>query len=723
MDTTRPEGAPPLVSLDDVAAADPALAGAKAANLARARAAGLPTVPGVVLTTAWSPADRGVLRAAWVAASRSGAFPVAVRSSSTGEDGGASSMAGVFESLLDVADEAAFSEAVRAVLGSGASAAAAGLADADMAVLVQPMVEASWGGVLFGADPVTGRRDRLVVAAVPGGPSTLVSGEVDGWTGVLNRRGKLLEVRSGAIEPPATLLRRLARLAAKAAATFGGPSDIEWAATDDGTELLLQARPITTLAPRSAPVLGPGPVAESFPDPLARLEQDLWLTPLRDGLREALRLMGTSPARALDGSPLVVSVEGRAAVDLELLGVEDPDQAAFLRRLDPRPPARRLRAAWRVGRLRHAVDSLGVDLVRRVDMDLAAVPALDQLGNIELLAVLRNARRSLASVHGHEALAGLLIPEAEAASVTGASLALSAVAQARDEGVSLCDLVERDPVVLALVPPRIGPTPAFAELVSAPIPAGRTFDSAGEDVEAHPSAVTREALRLRVRWLQELTGRAAWELGRRLVDVGVLPSQAAVRSLTFDELEHAVRRRAVPGDLTTRRDPAGRPLPSRFRLTDAGVPVAVAPGPRRRARRRGVPDDAGVGAGGGVGTGTVLVGGVAAGGDARGVSLPSGTVLVVPHLDPRLAPLVGNLAGLVAETGNPLSHLAILAREHGVPTVVGLPGAVERFQPGSTVVVDGQAGTVRTIDGLPTDRPALPQAGDGAGLLSLGARP
>ncbi len=83
----------------------------------------------------------------------------------------------------------------------------------------------------------------------------------------------------------------------------------------------------------------------------------------------------------------------------------------MLRRLDPRPPARRLQAAWRVGRLRSAFVELATDLIGRVDADLSAVPALDELANHELVAILRNGRRTLASLHGHEAIAGLLIPE------------------------------------------------------------------------------------------------------------------------------------------------------------------------------------------------------------------------------------------------------------------------------------------------------------------------
>jgi phosphoenolpyruvate-protein kinase (PTS system EI component) len=52
----------------------------------------------------------------------------------------------------------------------------------------------------------------------------------------------------------------------------------------------------------------------------------------------------------------------------------------------------------------------------------------------------------------------------------------------------------------------------------------------------------------------------------------------------------------------------------------------------------------------------------------------------------------------VAETGSFLSHLAILAREFGVPTAVGVDDAVARFPAGATVVVDGTTGEVTLLD-------------------------
>src|SRR5690606_16268614 len=116
------------------------------------------------------------------------------------------------------------------------------------------------------------------------------------------------------------------------------------------------------------------------------------------------------------------------------------------------------------------------------------------------------------------------------------------------------------------------------------------------------------------------------------------------------------------------------------RLTDDGLVVPVNTGA----------DQGGVGAGGGRGSGPVHVG--------TDTPPARGAVLVVRTLDPALAPLLPGLGGLVAETGSVLSHLAILAREYGVPTVVGLAGATEKYTNGTWVVVDGTAGDVSTVE-------------------------
>jgi pyruvate,water dikinase len=157
---------PEAVALDQPAAADPAVAGSKAANLARAARAGLPVLPGFVIP-AGVPEDSPALRDAWRELSDGGERPLVVRSSSSQEDTGESSQAGRFDSVLDVRGLPDFRAAVRTVR---ASAELPDGTTAPMAVLVQPMLRARVGGVMFDADPVAGRTDRLLVSAVPGGP-------------------------------------------------------------------------------------------------------------------------------------------------------------------------------------------------------------------------------------------------------------------------------------------------------------------------------------------------------------------------------------------------------------------------------------------------------------------------------------------------------------------------------------------------------------------------
>jgi pyruvate,water dikinase len=601
-------------------------------------------------------------------------------------------MAGVFTSVLDVRGWSAFVDALDRVLGS--AKAVPGIEMAPMAVLVQPLLEPRFGGVLFGADPVTGRRDRLVVAAVPGGPDRLVSGEVDGAQYTLTSEGK---VRSSASALPGlgkSHFRDLAALAKQAAEVFGGPQDIEWAIERDGTLRLLQARPITTLGgdPTEAtgPVLGPGPVAETFPAPLAPLEQDLWLDPLRQGIVTALRLTGAASERALRRSPVVVSVEGRVAADLSLLGARVPEHR-ILAKLNPLPAARRLGAAWRVGRLRSALPIIGADILADVDDQLLAVPSPADLDDGQLLGLLERAGDALAAVHGNEVLAGLLNGSHEA-SITGAGAALAALRAGRAAGQTDDEIVAATPAVLALVPPAIG-APAELPPTPARIPTG--VDQPQDD-PLNDLAVLREAFRLRARWLHELMARAAFELGCRLRTRGVIAEAEDVRRLRREELVAALdgARIDLRSTIAARASLASpAPLPAEFRLTPDGVPVAE---PSRSGRT-------GRGAGGGRGIGPVH----------QGPGTPeAGSVLVVRTLDPDLATVLPHLGGLVSETGSVLSHLAILAREFGVPTVVGLPDALRRFPSGRTVLVDGSTGEVVLLDTTATPASdTLPEGG------------
>ena len=650
--------------LRDAAADNPDLVGAKAAKLSQSVTAGLPVLPGFAIPAtrsrrlALSPDDFVALYDAWSDLTDNGNAAVVVRSSSTAEDGATSSMAGMFESVLDVQGWSEFLEAIERVRRSAG--------EAPMAVLVQPMLRPVIGGVLFGADPVTGDASREVVAVVEGGPDELVSGRSTGTYHVLNRHGRLLDVRPGAGGATLTTEQRrgLHRLARRLERQFGGPQDIEWAWDKARGLVLLQTRPITAGIDAArdgvGPLLGPGPIAETFPEPLTPLERDLWLGPLGHGLAEALVLAGVATRRRLSRSPVVRTVGGRAVVDLDVFGLAPPKHK-LLHRLDPRPPARRVVASWRVGRLRAALPGIGADVVAKVDGLMRAVPPLDTLDPARLLGLLDRTSESLAAVHGYEVLMGLVTHADGAGSAAGE--ALRALAEGRGRGALDDDIVAESPVVLALVPPRIG-RPTI-------LPATPPITVVPDAADADPAVELREALRLRARWLQELSARAAIELQRRLglsIDIAVL-------SLT--ELRAVVNGAAVPEDARYRRRPATAPLPTRFRLTAEGDVVAV-------VDKTG---GQGTGAGGGRATGPVH--------HLTGQSTPpAGAVLVVQSLEPGLVAWLGTVAALVAETGSPLSHLAILAREMGVPVVVGVDGARERFEPGSMLLVDGRTGEV-----------------------------
>ncbi|MGP3960974.1 PEP/pyruvate-binding domain-containing protein [Nonomuraea sp. 3N208] len=71
-----------------------------------------------------------------------------------------------------------------------------------------------------------------------------------------------------------------------------------------------------------------------------------------------------------------------------------------------------------------------------------------------------------------------------------------------------------------------------------------------------------------------------------------------------------------------------------------------------------------------------------------------GDILVCPFTDPAWTPLLRIAAGVVTETGGVLSHAAIVAREHAIPAVLGIPNATIRLHDDTLITIDGTTGTV-----------------------------
>ncbi|MGJ5819908.1 PEP/pyruvate-binding domain-containing protein [Paludibaculum fermentans] len=211
--------------------------------------------------------------------------PVAVRSSATAEDLPNASFAGQQDTYLHVIGVSAVLDAVRRCWASLWTERAVVYRTKNgidhrsvrLAVVIQRMVESVVSGVLFTANPVTGKRRQAVIDASPGLGEAVVSGAVNPdhfvvdteTRQILERRigDKRFQVRSlrgggtahvevadSSTEPciPDTQVRALAMLGDRVEAHYRAPQDTEWAIDATGKLWLTQARPITTLFPLPA---------------------------------------------------------------------------------------------------------------------------------------------------------------------------------------------------------------------------------------------------------------------------------------------------------------------------------------------------------------------------------------------------------------------------------------------------------------------------------------
>lgn len=206
--------------------------------------------------------------------------PVAVRSSATTEDLPEASFAGQHDTFLNIVGGEALLAAVLRCWSSLWTARAIGYRmrngiehrDAALAVVVQAMVQSEAAGVLFTANPLTGKRTETVIDAAWGLGEALVSGQVEPDHYVIDAIGERIlsktlgakaiairaklgggtetvtEDEAGRQALPDQSIIELSALGQRAAQLFGVPQDIEWAWAD-GKLFVLQSRPITSLFP------------------------------------------------------------------------------------------------------------------------------------------------------------------------------------------------------------------------------------------------------------------------------------------------------------------------------------------------------------------------------------------------------------------------------------------------------------------------------------------
>lgn len=274
-----------LLPLDRAPAA--AKVGQKAATLGELLRQGYPVPPGWVLLPGDDPA------VALTQLHPTPAQPLVVRSSAIGEDSVEASAAGQYQSFLHIQHSDQLAQAIRDCWQSYDRPQAVqyrrdrGLPDGNLAIIIQTQIRGVVSGVAFSRDPIARCGEAVMIEALPGEATQVVSGRVTpaAYRVLLSEAAfsqTLAQVETAVVEGPGgrfsegeatgmlpdvdwpivpagdaainpeispTLLRQVAFLARRLEAHFHGiPQDIEW--TYDGERLwLLQSRPITTLVP------------------------------------------------------------------------------------------------------------------------------------------------------------------------------------------------------------------------------------------------------------------------------------------------------------------------------------------------------------------------------------------------------------------------------------------------------------------------------------------
>jgi rifampicin phosphotransferase len=187
--------------------------------------------------------------------------------------------------------------------------------------------------------------------------------------------------------------------------------------------------------------------------------------------------------------------------------------------------------------------------------------------------------------------------------------------------------------------------------------------------------------------------RALLEVGRRLTAAGVLDTPEDVYHLRLTELESIRELDSLSAQNRERlRDTMRRRAARREEL--AGVPLidpslVFQPPASEEALVRGTP------AGGGRATGAVRV----VHGPEEFATLQAGEILVCPYTNPAWTPLFQRAAAVVVDSGGPGSHAAIVAREYGLPAIMGTIDGSRRLADGQRVTVDGGSGLVVSAEG------------------------
>ena len=178
----------------------------------------------------------------------------------------------------------------------------------------------------------------------------------------------------------------------------------------------------------------------------------------------------------------------------------------------------------------------------------------------------------------------------------------------------------------------------------------------------------------------------------RLVQAGAIAEREDIFFLRFDELQEAVRTHQADSDLIRQRKEDFTSYqaltPPRVMTSDGEVITGVYRrddlAPRALGGRPAAAGTIG-------GRGRVIL-------DMAQAALEPGDILVTAYTDPSWTPLFVTISGLVTEVGGLMTHGAVIAREYGLPAVVGVVDATRLIRDGQRIRVNGTEGFVEILD-------------------------
>ena len=744
-----------IITLDDDL--DGEVVGAKAATLSQVKRWGYSVPKGWVL----GPDDDPNYLIDFL--QPSSLSPLVVRSSAIGEDSQQASAAGQYETILNVTSKAELRQAIAQVQASYNHPSAveyrrrSSSEEAAMGVLIQPQVQSVFSGVAFSRDPISQQGEAVVIEAVSGSPSQIVSGKVtpEQYRVVVADNEKLSCLQfEGSGKVSEALIKQVAYLARRLEKRYlGVPQDIEW--SYDGQNLwVLQARPITTLLPLWTRKIA----AEVIPGVIHPLTWSI-NSPLTCGVwGEIFSIVLGERAKGLDFTKTATLHYSRAYFNASLLGEIflgmglPPESLEFLTRgaSMSKPPIDSTLANL-PGLTKLLKRELDLDKDFKSDYRQVFIPGLTELSNVviaelsldqlltridlilkllhrgtyySILAPLSAAIRQAVLGAKEEQIDNSVTPEvaslramrvlaedakqiliagnyefkpeqvfAQLAETTQGQRILSEIDELIEDYGYLSEVGTDISVPTWRENPQIV-RQLFVQLLQAP------------EVLNLDDARTEQANLVQKR--VDLKGRVTEVYSRLLAELRwtflaleqiwlqsrVLGEQGDIFFLKLDEIRNLI----INSDMAFRNSLLELVTNRRSQfLQDSQIiqipAVVYGYNPPHPIAPVIDPSD------------NILLGIPASQGQIQGRvkivrtlqeahDIDKNTILVVPYTDSGWAPILVQAGGLIAEVGGKLSHGAIIAREYGIPAVMDVRGATYLLQDGQQVIIDGYKGTV-----------------------------